>query len=191
MLETLPQGAVLYVAGDNDAYPIWYLQSARGLRSDVATVTVPLLGARWYRDELRRRHGLIFTGAERWSGLRSALLEVAQNAAVQGRPLAVAISVAADERHLIADGWALAGFHYRLATAEDGAADSSRGVKLDLPAIERAAAWSELHIARRVRPFFDPVSHHMARILECPHHAIDLSRGSGNEAMLDSSCNFR
>jgi hypothetical protein len=57
-LESAPPNAVLFVAGDNDTYPLWYAQVAHRIRQDVSVVTVPLLGATWYRGELARRDGL-------------------------------------------------------------------------------------------------------------------------------------
>jgi hypothetical protein len=54
-LEAQPERGVLFVAGDNDSYPLWYEQVARANRRDVTVVTVPLLGAAWYRAELARR----------------------------------------------------------------------------------------------------------------------------------------
>lgn len=55
LLGSVPPNGVLIVWGDNDSYPLWEAQAARGLRRDGTVVTSPLLGAAWYRDELRRR----------------------------------------------------------------------------------------------------------------------------------------
>src|SRR5207302_797190 len=48
LLDPLPPRAVLFVAGDNDTYPLWYAQVVQGRRIDVTVVTMPLLEAPWY-----------------------------------------------------------------------------------------------------------------------------------------------
>ena len=59
LLGAAPLDAVLFVAGDNDTYPLWYAQEVERLRRDVTVVTLPLLPARWYVEELERRHQLL------------------------------------------------------------------------------------------------------------------------------------
>ncbi|HET6584327.1 MAG TPA: DUF2723 domain-containing protein, partial [Nannocystaceae bacterium] len=58
LLEATPRDAVLFLDGDNDSYPIWYLQEVEGMRRDVLPVTVPLLPADWYPMQIARRSGL-------------------------------------------------------------------------------------------------------------------------------------
>ena len=67
MLAKVPPSGVLLALGDNDTYPLWYLQQAEGTRKDVTIVTEPLLGAEWYRAELARRYKLLDSAAvDRW-----------------------------------------------------------------------------------------------------------------------------
>jgi len=49
----------------NDSYPLWYLQQVEGTRKDVTIVTLPLLGAEWYRAELARRYKLLDSATRR------------------------------------------------------------------------------------------------------------------------------
>ncbi len=84
-----PQRAVVFAYGDNDTYPVWYAQQVLNLRRDVTVVTVPLLGAEWYRLELRRRHGLMDTAT--WRGAASAVGEICVAARMQGRPIVAAV----------------------------------------------------------------------------------------------------
>lgn len=83
-LEPLPPRAVLLALGDNDTYPLWYLQEVEGVRPDVAVVTVPLLAVRWYRDEIARRHRLMGPSG-RFLGTSTAVREVCMLAAAQSR----------------------------------------------------------------------------------------------------------
>ncbi len=59
ILASAPRGAVVLARGDNETYPVWYIQEVEQLRRDITVVVIPLLAARWYRAELERRHGLL------------------------------------------------------------------------------------------------------------------------------------
>lgn len=88
MLSKVPPSGVLLSLGDNDTYPLWYLQQVEGTRKDVTIVTVPLLGAKWYRAELARRYKLLDADAvERWPGRDSAMALVIKRSYDQNRPV--------------------------------------------------------------------------------------------------------
>jgi len=88
MLSKVPPSGVLLSLGDNDTYPIWYLQQAAGTRKDVTVVTVPLLAAKWYRAELLRRYKLLDSAAvERWLGRDSTIALVTKRSYNQNRPV--------------------------------------------------------------------------------------------------------
>lgn len=88
MLSGLPPHSVLLANGDNDTYPLWYLQEVLRMRRDVTVVTVPLLTPAWYRAELRRRYGLLDSLAvANWYGARPTLANVMAHAAAAGRPV--------------------------------------------------------------------------------------------------------
>jgi hypothetical protein len=61
-LDAAPPRAVLFSAGDNDSYPLWYAQQVDGRRRDVTVITLSLIPAAWYQAELARRTGLRWTG---------------------------------------------------------------------------------------------------------------------------------
>jgi len=88
MLLPLPPRAVMLAIGDNDTYPLWYLQQVEHVRRDVTVVTIPLLSAAWYRAELARRHQLLDAGAPgRWDGPDAAIRSVRAHAATLARPV--------------------------------------------------------------------------------------------------------
>ena len=85
MIQPLPANAVMLAVGDNDTYPLWYLQQVEGIRRDVTIVTIPLLSAWWYRAELFRRYQLLPDDAVRsWLGADLTVQEIERAAAFQG-----------------------------------------------------------------------------------------------------------
>jgi hypothetical protein len=76
----------LLAHGDNEIYPVWYLQEVERERRDATVIVVPLLPAEWYRAEIARRQGLIpALSAKQWPGTNAFLSTICHNAARQHR----------------------------------------------------------------------------------------------------------
>ncbi|MEO7822430.1 MAG: hypothetical protein ABIS15_02400, partial [Gemmatimonadaceae bacterium] len=88
MLERVPPNGVMLALGDNDTYPLWYLQLVEKKRGDVTVVTVPLLAAEWYRAELARRYKLLDSATVRsWVGADSTVALLTKRSYDQNRPV--------------------------------------------------------------------------------------------------------
>jgi tetratricopeptide (TPR) repeat protein len=54
ILAGLDQGAIVFTNGDNDTFPIWYLQEVEHFRRDVSVVNLSLVNLAWYVKQLKR-----------------------------------------------------------------------------------------------------------------------------------------
>ena len=52
MLMSCDKNAILLTYGDNDTYPLWYLQEIEGIRTDIRIINYNLLGTDWQNEQL-------------------------------------------------------------------------------------------------------------------------------------------
>ncbi|WP_411278514.1 protein O-mannosyl-transferase family [Gemmatimonas sp.] len=180
LLDAIPQRGVLLAGGDNDTFPLWYLQQVEDYRSDVTVVTVPLLGATWYRESLAARRLLPPEAVRRWPGLEAALRSVMIHATEDGRDVRVSTLLTRADRDRIdrTQGWALQGLVYA-----PSASTAPRSITLDAAALARSRETVPLSVLAPIPAGADPAVAQMQALLRCTQVVrID-------DPLLVSSCN--
>jgi hypothetical protein len=182
---------VLFLDGDNDSYPVWYLQQVEGMRRDVLPVTVPLLTANWYPAEIARRSGLRWNdvpigGARTLSEQRAAVVAAAAHA--QGRPVAASPALRARERALLGAGWVLRGPVYISGAS---GREARLRAQVDSGAATRWLTGRTAWPRDRGSPTGDDVARIMLSLLDCPRLAVLPDSSSGRRDSLEVRCNLR
>ncbi len=209
LLGATPPRAVLFVTGDNDTFPLWYAQVVEHTRPDVSVVTIPLLGAPWYRSQLARRDTLSSGVGGQVMDEHSMISAIAASAGRLGRPVAAALTVSAFAReaagtHWIVGGPVAVGAPGRawtpapaVGTAHgrddvDIVAEGGTDVALDTLALRRYVASVGRLADREPVLGIDPAPAVAWRfVIECPRDLLIAARSGALSDSLATRCNLR
>lgn len=78
-LNSCAPNAILFTYGDNDTFPLWYVQEVEGVRRDIRIVNLSLLSGDWYIDQMKRKAyespgvPITFTKDQYHAGIREQL----------------------------------------------------------------------------------------------------------------------
>ncbi len=54
-LDSCDEDAIMFTIGDNDTFPLWYLQEVENYRTDIKLVNSSLFATDWYIDQMKRK----------------------------------------------------------------------------------------------------------------------------------------
>jgi hypothetical protein len=123
ILNSVPQNGILITYGDNDTFPVWYMQMAENYRTDVVVINEALAYSYWYREQILKRHTDLI-GPDEWEfiGGKKFIREIIENNWPE-KSVNFVIGANPDEYKIFSENMPLVGLVRNLGMEKD-AADS-------------------------------------------------------------------
>lgn len=124
LLDSCDEDAILFTVGDNDTFPLWYMQYVEGYRTDVQVVNISLLGSDDYCESIKRqllwqRRDLLVDDVWRQSGPYGRMMAIVGNNGGE-RPVYFSHYAHSDRRVGFGNRLQLCGLAYRLNAMASG-----------------------------------------------------------------------
>jgi hypothetical protein len=196
LLHDVPSRGVLFTAGDNDSYPLWYRQAVDSVRPDVRVVVLPMLPANWYfRESSLRTADIDADTTVRAAGLLRAGF-LARTTLERDGVIAVSLLVSAQQRNELGR---LAGVTCwrRVGLIDLGTKRAICPPRVDVERSTASAARLRIVQQGSVRVSPDGMVPAFQTVASCPDATVShILRGgvgtdSATTALLDITCNLR
>ena len=196
LLEDVPRNGMLFTAGDNDSYPLWYRQGVDSVRPDVQVVVISLLPANWYLKEMVWRSGglAVDTTVPRTVLARAA--RFAQLHLDRRGAVAVSAAVESDTRDALARAAGITCWR-RIGLVDIGSRSPICPPRVHLERAVRADERLTPVLRRRARQSTDGTVEAFRELARCPGAAARAGLNDGSAAdsatrrLLDITCNLR
>ena len=195
-LHDVPVGGMLFTAGDNDSYPLWYKQTVDSLRPDVHVVVTSLLPANWYfRESAERAGGFVAdTTIAAMPMARAGVL--AQQQLDRKGSVAVSILLSSGERTELGRV-AMITCWRRFGLIDMGTRTAVCPPRINAERATASASRLAPLLTPAVRQSIDGMAAAFQKIAHCPRAAVatELRGGappdSASRALLDITCNLQ
>lgn len=189
LLNSCDAHGILFTIGDNDTFPLWYMQEVEGFRRDVQVVNVSLLGGEAYCESTKRQlswQGRDLLAGDEWRGMGPyGRMRLIVNNNAGERPIYFSRYAARERGGTFSGRLQLCGMAYRLCdTVSADSVDCERSYRLMTERLD----W---HPVKGV--YIDETSHNFlmqywdAAVLIASNLASRGEQGRGGE-VLDSTC---
>jgi hypothetical protein len=73
ILNSVPQNGILITYGDNDTFPLWYIQMAENYRTDVVVINETLSYTDWYKQQIMKNYPSLKVLADKGNFIRQII----------------------------------------------------------------------------------------------------------------------